>query len=81
MTPGQGVARVQGMPAAWDPCPTHASQQQPCRECALDALATLARVNELRDAWQAEVEDDGDGLTPLGDVLDELTKALRGPSA
>jgi hypothetical protein len=38
--------------------------------------ARLEKVIDLADSWQAEVEDDGDGLTPLATVLSELRTVL-----
>ena len=41
--------------------------------------ARIEPVVALADGWQAEVEDDGDGLTNLGKVLSELRTALSTP--
>lgn len=41
----------------------------------------FSAAHDLADAWQAEIEDDGDGLTPLARVLNELRLALNYPPA
>lgn len=64
----------------YGPCTTHldAAKYVAARVAAAVAAERerLARVCALADGWQAEVEDDGDGLTDLSKVLDELRAAL-----